>query len=159
MAEPGALETGWRKFQLIRLLAEGEITRAKMAKQYGVSSRAITDFARRHAVDIAEAKRFIQDELAALWVSKKANRVAEYQQMIDDLGAELDCKLRPGGEYVPPEERIGLRDRDLRDVIKTRATLLRDVAEQLGQLPQRSNDTNDSVSLIHQLVGVPDEDL
>lgn len=157
MAEPGVLETGWRKFQLIRLLAEGEITRAKMAKQYGVSSRAITDFARRHAVDIAEAKRFIQDELAALWVSKKANRVAEYQQMIDDLGYELDRALRCDDDSL--EERVGLRDRDLRDVIKTRATLLRDVAEQLGQLPQRSNDTNDSVSLIHQLVGIPDEDL
>lgn len=151
--EPGTLSRGWTKFQLIRQLAEAEVKRTVLAKEHGVSGRAIANFANRHAREIDQARKAMDDELSLLWVTKKVNRMAEYQQMIDDLTLELEQKLHP----EDPDDAVGFMSKDMRDIVKIKGGLLHTVAEELGQLPIRQAGIGDAVTVIHQIVGVAEE--
>lgn len=96
----------WQKLELCRHLAAQDITRSAMARKYGVSPAAITLFAKRNADRIQEVRDHLDDEFAGLWIARKANRVARYQESIE-------------GEDVPRTELVAVQ---------------KAVAEELGQL-------------------------
>jgi hypothetical protein len=143
-AEPDTLERGWRRWRLITQLAEGEIGRTTLAKQYGVSPQAITRFARRHIADIDAAQQTIEDEMSTLWVSKRYNRIAEYQQIVEDVTTRLD-------------RAADISDKDMRDLLKIKANVLHTVADELGQLPPRREVAGDGVVVVNQIIGVIEE--
>jgi hypothetical protein len=124
--------TGHEKLTLCRELATAGKTRAALAREYGISRGAMTEFAQRNAREIDAIKARLDDEFAGLWIARKAARIAEYQH---DL------------------ERIA--DNPHHEWVKARTAILKAVAEELGQLPPRV-----SVAVIpaqHVLIGV-DED-
>ncbi len=65
--------------QLARELAAEEVTRAALARRYGISRAAITQFARRHATEIAAIKAALNDDFAGLWIASKEQRINAHQ--------------------------------------------------------------------------------
>lgn len=99
--------------QVIRALAIDIQTRAQIAREYGVTRSAITHFAARHAREIHELQLAletkVEDRLAGMWIADQENRIALLQWIA--------------------EHAI-----DTRDIMAA----LRYAAEELGQLPPRS---------------------
>jgi Trp operon repressor len=122
---------------LCRELAVGEVTRAALSRKYGVSRPAITQFAKRHAAEIKTIQEDLDNEFAAQWIAQKELRVEQYQR---------DLELSAEGPFANHYEQI-----------RTRGMILRNVAEELGQLPTRGNVT--VVPVTHVVVGVDVDDL
>lgn len=123
----------YRIHELCRELAAGEVKRAELARKYGVSRTAITKFAQRHKGRIAEIKAHLDDEYAGLWIAQKQNRIAA---LMADYEATLEHYRGDHHEWV-----------------KARTAIAHAVAEELGQLPNKSNLTIGG-TVRHELVGV-----
>ena len=106
-----------------------------LARKYGVSRPAITQFARRNAAEIDAIKADLQAEFAGLWIAEKELRIARY---------EADLELSAEGDFAGHYEQI-----------RTRTQILHNVAEELGQLPTRGNIT--VVPVQHVIVGIDTE--
>lgn len=92
-------------------LALGEVTQAKLAESYGCSEAAISLFKSRHVAEINLIRDNAADEFAGILVAKKAGRLQAYQDMLERAEESGDDKHA--------------------------AKVLRQVAEELGALPQR----------------------
>lgn len=112
------IERGWVRLQLIRELAVGEKTSPELGEKYGVDGGAIRKFAQRHREQIDQVKANLDDEYAGLWIVERKNRIAEYESDIallnDSLATETDDKI-----------------------VRTKLAVLRQTAEELGQLTQK----------------------
>lgn len=112
-ARPGGrfpLEQPWTRRQLI-LRMVNDLNDRKLAKEYGVHSRSMEMFRKRHKQEILDARKLSEDEFVNLWISDKANRIAVYQDEILRAVAAGDTRA------------------------VTR--ILRNVAEEMGHLPSR----------------------
>lgn len=117
-AKAGPKLTAADRRALVRALATGERRRAQLARDYGVVPSYITWFARQHAREIDAVKAKLDDEFAGLWIAEKEKRIAAYQH---------DFEVSADGDYSAHYEQV-----------RTRSGILRNVAEELGQLPNRS---------------------
>lgn len=128
----------WDRRILCRELATGDMTRAQLARKYGINRSGITRFAQRYAAEIAAIKAQLDNEFAGLWIADKAARIAAYQA---DLEASEEHATY-GSHY---------------EQIRTRTAILRAVAEELGQLPPRATLT--VMPVVHVIEGVDLEQL
>jgi hypothetical protein len=110
--------SGRNKLYVIRALATGDPKQSVLAEMFGVGRNAITNFKDRNRRAIDEVRQAIDDEFAGLWVARKEARLAELEWMIDILADAI--------EEMPDV-----------DMIRVRASLLKNVSEELGQLPPR----------------------
>lgn len=134
------LEQGWRKAQLIRQLALGELTQTKLGEIYGVSQASISRFASRWRGDI-EMVRYnlaeqVQQGAEHLWVVGKQNRIAEYQATVERMNAL----------NTPRSHEIKI-------------TALKATAEELGDLPARTQVNIEQNTVSYEIVGVAVEDI
>jgi hypothetical protein len=111
---------GWKKRACARMLVDGVLTHAQIAKHFDTTREAVSLFKKRNAVYIEEMQQKRDDELAGLWIADKLKRVAEYERDVEDIndvhdqeGAELDSLL-----------------------LTRKHAALRNVAEELGQLKE-----------------------
>lgn len=118
--------------ELTRALAVGEVTRASLARRYGISRAAVTQFAQRHASEIDAIKAALDDEFAGLWIASKEQRINAHQ---------ADYETAAGHEKSGHHEWI-----------KARTQILHAVAEELGQLPPRT--TVAVMPVTHVIVGI-----
>lgn len=132
-AKTGPKLTPADRRQLQRDLATAETTRAALARKYGVSRPYITEFAKTFAREIDAIKADLGNEFAGLWIASKEQRLAAY---------ERDYDTSEQGEYGAHYEQV-----------RTRAQILRNVAEELGQLPSRGN-TAIIVPVVHVVEGI-----
>lgn len=140
----GHLERGWRKRWLILQLAKGDLSVYELGRVMNCRRQNVERFAERHRTEIEEAVRRLEDEFVGLWVADKANRLAEYQQDIEDANEIISGEMGDAGQPVEPDP-LDPGDIDGEDPapssapvwvgIKQRA--LRAVAEELGQIPNR----------------------
>jgi transposase-like protein len=126
MAEPGALERGHVRLKLIRELAKGEHSQSELARRFGVSAQAISAFVQRHAERIADVASRLDDEFAGLWVAEKTNRIATYQQQIEDIA-----------ELLGDPEQVGKAGVGYAEVVRTAQAAMKAVADELGQIPAK----------------------
>jgi hypothetical protein len=119
--------------ELCRELAVGEVKRAALARKYGVSGPAISQFAKRHKWRIDEIRRRMNDEFVTTWIADKTRRIEAMQ---------ADFEVSSDGPFAGHYEQI-----------RTRTEILRKVAEELGQIPNKSNITIGG-TVRHELVGV-----
>jgi hypothetical protein len=147
---------------LIRDLAEGKLSPAKLAEKYGASREGVRDFAKRHKDDIEHAKANLEDKMLGLWVADKAKRVAEYQYDIELTNEQLVAALE-GRLEVSTTDADGVttweRVEDLSDVIgrllRGKHRALRSVAEERGELPSRiALHMEDAAKVHHVIEGV-----
>lgn len=130
------LERGWVKHRLIRDLALGERTGKDLAEQYGVSQTSMSAFKRRHSLEIEEVRNNLADEYAGVWVAQKLARIQEYQ-----IAAEKMAK----GQSPRNQEVL--------------VSILKAVAEELGQLPARTQVNISNEQTVYEIVGIDPQDL
>lgn len=130
------LERGWVAHRLIRDFALGEKTGAELAVQYGVSQTSMSAFKKRHSLEIEEVRNHLADEYAGVWVADKMKRIQEYQ-----VAAE---KMADGRSPRNQEVLV---------------SILKAVAEELGQLPARTQVQVNTAEVTYQVVNVNLEDL
>lgn len=130
------LERGWVKHRLIRDFALGEKTGVELSKQYGCSTVAISQFKKRHALEIEEVRNNLADEYAGVWVAQKLERVREYQQAAE--------KMAQGSSPRNAEVLV---------------SILKAVAEELGQLPARTQVNVSTEITTYEIVGIDPEDI
>jgi transposase-like protein len=111
------LNRGRSRLRLIHEIATGRHSYAELARRHGVTRSAVSQFAARHQLAILDARQALDDDTAALWVSRRRDRLAEIQQTIEDLDAQLDAQ---------PEDRAQLW--------RLRLQAIRQAAEETGQL-------------------------
>jgi hypothetical protein len=148
VAEAGALERGHVKVRLIREIAKGEKSNGALGKEFGVSAEAVRLFKHRHAARIEQVAAKLDDDFAALWVADKANRIAEYQQQVDDIA-----------DLMADPERAAKAGVQAAEMMRTAQSALRAVSEELGQLPARTVRHEGGVSVRYEVVGVSPEEL
>lgn len=132
----GHLERGWVRHRLIRDFALAEKTGRELAEQYGCSYTSISQFKKRHAMEIEEVRNNLADEYAGVWVARKLDRIREYQQAAE--------KMAEGRSPRNAEVLV---------------TILRAVAEELGQLPARTQVNVSQENVTYEIVGISPEDI
>jgi predicted transcriptional regulator len=117
---PRKLETPWTRRQLITELALSDKTQTRLAEEYGVTQQSVSDFAARHANEIQVVREHTEDEFAGLALAVKANRLATYEDIVRRLTVQLN-----EADAIDEKTAASL------------AKILRNVAEELGHLPNR----------------------
>jgi hypothetical protein len=137
---------------LIRDLAMGEWDYSSLARQTGFSARDIEAFAEEHAEEIAEVSQALSGQLpmetAGLWLTKKQNRLAEYQAEIEDIEQTIE-ELRANG--------VGW-SRAHRDMLRIKIDLFRQAADELGAYPQRAAAPARQGSTVHYVIETDDNE-
>lgn len=130
---------GYVKHQLIRELADGCYSQAALARKYNVTDMAITNFKKRHAFEIEELLGKARDEaeLYGLWIAEKLNRVAEYQEDVERINAQLvACDWKDTG-LLTAKHRALMR-----------------CAEELGDIPTKKAPVKEGNALHYVVEGV-----
>ena len=128
--------TPFSRRKLQRAIAAGEKKRAQIARDFGVSTSYVSQFAKTYAFEIDQLKQALDDQFAGLWIADKAARIAAYQADLEASAADT----KHAGYF---------------EQIRTRTAILRAVAEELGQLPPRATLT--IMPVVHVLEGVSPE--
>jgi len=132
----GHLERGWVKHRLIRDIALGEKTGKELAEQYGVSQNAMSAFKKRYGLEIEEVRNNLADEYAGVWVANKLDRIRQYQEAAENMAA---------GRSPRNAEVL--------------TSILKAVAEELGQLPARTQVNVSTETTVYEIVGLSADDI
>lgn len=128
----GKLSSGRIKAELVHELAMDETTKSALAKRYGVSVSAITQFGKRNVALIEKRKTEIMNDYAdSLWIARKYDRLGVLQDTAEEL---LSLDITPRTAEV--------LDR-----------LLRSAADELGDIPNNSN-VNVTANATYEIVGI-----
>lgn len=100
--------------EVCALLAAGELTQTAIAARYGIHQSRVSQIAKLHARRIDAMRAEADNELAGLWITSKAKRLATLQCDVEDLQGNCTVESK-----------------------RARAAILRAAAEELGQLPAR----------------------
>lgn len=130
------LERGWVKHRLIRDMALGEKTGKELAALYGVSQTSISSFKRRHSLEVEEVRNNLADQYAGVWVAQKLNRIREYQEAAEKMAR---------GDSARNQEVL--------------VSILKAVAEELGDLPARAQVQVSTENVTYQVIGIELDDL
>jgi predicted transcriptional regulator len=114
------LEKPWTRRKLIVELAHSDKSQVRLAEEYGVTQSSVSEFASRHRAEIDVVRADKENEFAGIAIADKANRLATYEDVLRRLTGALE-------------------DADLMDekVANAIGKVLRNVAEELGHLPNR----------------------
>jgi hypothetical protein len=129
---------GRARLALIRDLAMGEWSSRELADACGTDIADITRFAETFADEVTEVRAALAGRLAietsGLWVTKKQNRLAEYQADIEDLDLVLRAmraQAEPGSEDTGDIILGGLGSRRHHSLIKSKLALFKAVADEI----------------------------
>jgi hypothetical protein len=136
MPEP-KLEKPWTRRQLIVQLATSGKTQIQLAQEYDVTQPAISHFAARHRQTIEQVRADQENEFAGIAIAEKAIRLATYLDVLDTALKPVP-KVNAKGEimYGLPDES-GERHPIMEIDASVAQKILRNVAEELGHLPNR----------------------
>ncbi len=166
---------GRKKLQLIHELARGEEKIGVLARRHKMSIPEIRAFKRANAYDITLVRTDIENEFAGMWITKKRDRLAETQEVVERANAQLeawdelvetlrDALDNPGDfdpkVYTAAKALLGGRG-DVRspapELMKVVLKALRQGAEEMGDLKQ---DINMNLSNVRsEIVGINTDDL
>lgn len=135
-ARKNHLERGWVRHRLVRDLAIAEKSQAELAEIYGVSQTSMSAFKKRNQMAIEEVRNNMADEYAGVWVAQKMGRIAEYQEAAEKMAK-------------------GTSPRNAEVLV----TILKAVAEELGQLPARTQVQVNQQQVTYQVVGIDPSEL
>jgi hypothetical protein len=140
----GYLERGWRKQWLLGKLARSEGTHRDLAQALGVVPSAVGMFARRHEAEVEALREALAQQLTGLWIADKLSRLAEMQTDVEDINNIIADKIEaatpsPVNPLEPGDERADKPSatEDLPVWLRTKLSILRGAAEELGQIPNK----------------------
>jgi len=144
-AKRGSLNRGAKKVRLINELARNEATVAELAERYEVTEATICNFKRKHNYIIEATRKRVNANVAQvmehLWVVNKADRLAEYQQAVEDLEFIITKGLTTTGTIDAK-------------LVRLKFDALKNIAEELGELPPRVAIQNNNTMVNYTLEGV-----
>lgn len=140
----GCLERGWMRTRLIIELAKNEKSQDQLAKQFNSTQSGISQFKKRHAAEIEEARGRLMDEFVSLWAAIKSDRIAEYMQDIQDCNALIREEI----EMSEPDSELISRH------MRSKHRAIRSIAEELGQIPRAMDLKLDGKQLEYIIQGV-----
>lgn len=129
------LDRGWTKHQLIHELAAQDSTITFLAQKYGVVHSAIINFRTRHQAEIVAVQQNLADRFASIPLARKENRLAEYQQDIDDINRIQDGFPQP-------------------ELTRLKHGALKNMAEELGHLPSKTSIQVNNAQVSYAFEGV-----
>lgn len=134
---PQKLELPWTRRQLIVDLAHSDLSQTVLAEKYDVSQQAISQFAARHRATIEQVRADASNKYAGIAIADKAARLATYADMLEKALSKTP-KVNGKGEivYGLPDEN-GERHPIMEIDAGVAQKILRNVAEELGDLPNR----------------------
>jgi len=143
--------------KLIRELAlkMPDVTYTEIAKRYNVTQAAISQFAKKHADEIAAVAKDADDQFAGLLIADKAHRLALLQEIVEKAGVPAP-KVTNAGRVAYDDEGNMITEIDVRAQMQA----LKQAAEELGQLPTRVQLTGTmDTTTTYRIVNVTDDDL
>jgi hypothetical protein len=134
----------WRAEQLIRDLALGEKSHINLAEEHDVELQTIAAFKLRHrdAIDaqLADWTSFLDQ----IWSTRLENRLRVLTQRLEEIEDQLDLlrdHARRETEMIrnvdPEASEVLVNGPEYRAYEKEQRALIREIADQTGQLPQR----------------------
>ena len=136
---PGKYIRGHQRAQLVRDLALGVLNYEEIADKYGRAHQTVKEFAARNKAEIARVKAEYGSELSVLWVANKFNRMATLQQYLEDIHRNWESPDMDADQWLRS--------------IQVCQKILRDVAEEIGDLPTRARPMTAGVGLEEEIGG------
>ena len=131
------LELPWTRRQLVVDLALSGKTQEVLAGKYGVTQGAISQFRAKHATEIQAVRDDAENEFAGIAIAEKAVRLASYADVLETALKPVP-KTNGKGEIVYGlEDENGVRHPIMEIDAGAALKALRNVAEELGHLPNR----------------------
>lgn len=124
---PQKLELPWTRRQLVVDLALSGKTQSELAEKYGVTQQSISDFKARHLTEVQAVLADSENEFAGIAIANKANRLATYQSILERLAGAVEANADLGDDEQAMDEKTA----------NAVGKILRNVAEELGHLPNR----------------------
>ena len=144
---------GYQALQLCYDIAQEDWSFTELSEATGLSVSDIRQFAEEHSREIEECRKSLLNqvarEVAGLWITDKANRIAELQAMYDDAQAIHNALNSPQPTW----------SKSHKDIIKARLDILRHVADELGAMPQRAAQPARTGSTVHYVIETDAGDL
>jgi hypothetical protein len=141
--------TGRMKQIVLMELAKAELNHHQIAAKYDLTTDSVHQCAFRHKQKLAEMRaqmtRQLQDECSALWVADQYQRMVARQRLLEIVESQVDIKHAEG--YVPAS------------LIQQYETILRDIAEELGQIPDRPSMAPGGSSTEYVVKGVSSDEM
>lgn len=147
---------GLKTHGLIRELALSDMRQSELARKYDVTEGAITQFKHKHAEAIAAVRADADNEFAGILIAQKAARLAAYEEQ-HRLAMQPTPKItNKGTVVVDPNTGEYVYEVNL----SAAATMLKNAAEEMGQLPNRVTlDGEMGVAVKYSVNGVESSDL
>jgi hypothetical protein len=141
---------GHERLRLIADLAMNELSHREIASRIGVTTEDVYDFAEDHVMEISEVRSALAGKLAiesaGLWISKKQNRLAEYQAEAEEIR-----------DFLSQLRQSNIRwSRSHRDMLRTYLEILRHTADELGAYPQRQSAPARQGQTVHYVIETDD---
>jgi predicted transcriptional regulator len=137
---------GHERLRLIADLAMNELSHRELAHREGVTQADVKEFATAHVGEIAEVRAALAGQLAiesaGLWISKKQNRLAEYQNEAEEIR-----------DFLADMRHQGIRwSRSHRDMLKLYFDIFKQAADELGAYPQRAQAPARTGQTVHYVI-------
>lgn len=143
--------------KLVRELALGEENQAQLAERYNVSPSAISHFAKRNRDEIQAVRDKADDEYAGLLITQKANRLAALEQLYAQA-ITPQPKVAASGRVAYVEDPVTGEQVMVQEVaLDSAARMLKQAAEEMGQLPTRVQLTGELTEHITYKIEGPDD--
>jgi len=151
---------GLKRLQVMRELAAGGQSQEAIAAKHGVTQGAVSQFAKKYAVEIQEIRENMADEFAGLWITKKHNRLAMYEE-IAAQALKPTPKVTPAGKVVRDVDPITGNVETVMEIDgRLAAQVAKQAAEEMGQLPTRLQVSGEmNTTTTYRVEGVAPEDL
>ena len=144
----------WRMESLIQNMAVGDRTDAALAEEFGVEVQTVAAFRMRHKADIQAVVAGMADKFGHIWASRKENRIRvlverheQIQELIDAIredARQATESLRALAEKTGEEYagEVLVNGPEFRAYSRDQQKILRDIAEEMGQLMTRAQPDN-----------------
>lgn len=151
---------GLKRYQVMREIAAGGQTQREIAEKYSVTQQSVSEFAQRYAVEIQEIRENMADEFAGLWITKKHNRLAMYEEIAREA-LKPTPKVTPAGKVVRDVDPITGNVETVMEIDgRLAAQVAKQAAEEMGQLPTRLQVSGEmNTTTTYRVEGVAPEDL
>jgi hypothetical protein len=143
---------GYERLNLIRDLALAQLSISDIARQVGLPRQDILDFQEAHMREIDAVRLEMAKEIsvytteAGLWVASRSNRIAEYQQDIEDLNEDL-AQIRNDDSA-----RYGAGSTRHYQLLRAKIAALRAVADELNPRTSGQKSDDEPKNVIHYFI-------
>ena len=130
-------------------IASGDYSHQQLRDRYNYQN--IRRFVAKYALEIEDIRKNniaeVRKECAGLWIADRTMRIAQYQDIVDKIDKKIHDLAYTGSTYLPFQ------------ALKIKAEVLRLVAEELGQIPEKKRTAEEQGFLEYAVKGISTAEL